>query len=41
VNFYGELVELLKRWRHVVKLAAAQVFAELTRPFFNYPVNGE
>ncbi|CAG8491541.1 9632_t:CDS:10 [Paraglomus occultum] len=40
VNFYGELMEVLKRWKHVVKLAAAQeVFAELARPFFNYPVN--
>ena len=42
VNFYGELIEVLKKWKHVVKLAAAQeVFAELARPFFNYPVNGE
>ncbi|CAG8440635.1 13586_t:CDS:10 [Ambispora gerdemannii] len=40
LNYLGELLELLKRWKNLVKLPSSQIiFAELAKPFFNFPVN--
>ncbi|CAG8443207.1 2888_t:CDS:10 [Ambispora leptoticha] len=39
-NYLGELFELLKRWKNLVKMPSSQIiFAELAKPFFNFPVN--
>ncbi|CAG8705887.1 2454_t:CDS:2, partial [Gigaspora rosea] len=40
VNIWSEILNLLKQWKHVVKLPASSlIFAELSKAFFNYPVN--
>ncbi|CAG8568028.1 11125_t:CDS:2 [Gigaspora margarita] len=40
VNIWLEILNLLKQWKHVVKLPASSlIFAELSKAFFNYPEN--
>lgn len=41
-RFYKELLELLKKWKHVVKLPMLQaILAELGKPFLAFQINGE